>query len=53
MAIAPDGTWLVTVGGVLQIRAADGTLRDTLTGHKKWMGPVAIARMDLAGHREP
>ena len=45
VAIAPDGTWLATVGddGTVRIWAADGTPRATLTGHRDPVIAVAIA----------
>jgi WD40 repeat protein len=45
VAIAPDGSWLVTAGADKKARiwAADGTARATLTGHAGRVTGVAIA----------
>ena len=44
VAIAPDGTWLATANNkTARIWRLDGSLRATLTGHKKQVGAVAIA----------
>src|SRR5215813_7324022 len=45
VAIAPDGTWLVTASwdGTARIWAADGAHRATLTGHGGSVEAVAIA----------
>jgi WD40 repeat protein len=45
VAIAPDGTWLVTASGdrTARIWAADGTVRAVLTGHEDVVRKVAIA----------
>src|SRR6266516_331 len=45
VAIAPDGTWLVTTSwdGTARIWAANGKPRATLTGHKEAVEAVAIA----------